>query len=299
MKQIILITVILMSIWTSAVACDVCGTSLGSSLGVSLQNNRHFFGVKYQFSEYFRVGNSKGQYYDISEQYRNVELLGRYVINKRFQIVGQLPYSFDQLNWDEGDMKRRGIGDAKVQFQANIWCNAMEKKRKWKSDLWLGIGVKAPLGEYNEVHNELNETFTFLNGTGSWDFFSTLNYSLKYKAFGWNTELSYQYNTENSNQYRFGNRTSVMSRLFYAQKVKSTILVPFAGIGFEKSKNVSLNGFEFGASGGQASLMEFGAQIYLKNIMIGCSFYQPILENNTILEANVGQRIVLNSNLFF
>ena len=300
MKQIILITGLLMSFTTLTVACDVCGSALGgNSLGISQQNNRSFFGVKYQFSEYSRQGYTLGLPYDIVEQYQNVELVGRYAINKRFQIVGQLPYSFDQLNWSEGEMKRRGIGDAKIQLQTNLWCNAMKEKVKWKSDLWFGIGVKAPLGEYNEVHNEMNETFTFLNGTGSWDFFSSLNYSLKYKSFGWNTELNYQINTENPNGYKFGNRASVMSRFFYSTKVKNVNVVPFAGIGFERSKNVSFNGFEFGDSNGKAALLELGTQFYFKNVMIGCSFYQPILENNTILEANVGQRIMFNSSLFF
>src|SRR5690606_27918783 len=99
-----------------------------------------------------------------------------------------------------------------------------------KHNLMAGGGIKLATGNYqNSSEGELLNPNLQL-GSGSYDFLANIIYTIRYNKIGINTDVTYKYNTENKNHFKFGNKIGASARLFTILKIKECAIMPNAGL---------------------------------------------------------------------
>lgn len=73
-------------------------------------------------------------------------------------------------------------------------------------------------------------------GSGSWDFLSTITYSISSRVFTSIFELNYRYNTSNKLDYRFGDKLNLNWTSFYTLEKGKQKLLPTVGLQYELAK---------------------------------------------------------------
>ncbi|MBK6622536.1 MAG: hypothetical protein IPG32_17290 [Saprospirales bacterium] len=226
-----------------AQACDVCGCSAGgSSFGLLPNYHRHFMGIRYQYRSFLSEHHDAPGVFS-TERYHSAEVWGRWVLGKRFQLFGQLPYNH-YTQEQEGAMRSfDGLGDASLIAQVVVFNTGDSLGLSWRHGLQLGGGVKLPTGRSRAGEGSGDISPSLLPGTGSFDFPIQGLYTLRYGKWGANLEASYRINTANRDEYRFGNRLNGSLRVFYAPGKGKAIFMPNAGIQFERGVRPAIRVF--------------------------------------------------------
>lgn len=227
-------------------ACDICGCSAqGSSLGLLPGVSSHFLGVRYHYrvfkSQHPPVFSFSGE--DRSEDYfSTAELWGRVVLHPRLELFAFVPlnhYRADHYN--EGGYSHTssnlGLGDVSALLNVVLIRTAdRDPLRSVQHQLQVGVGAKAPTGQYGQVDSELGIILPNMQaGTGSWDFTAMSNYRLQASNWGLNVNASYRYNSINKLRYQFGQgvlTTADVLRVFSLNEDKVQ-LIPQMGGRFE------------------------------------------------------------------
>jgi hypothetical protein len=284
MNRYIYIIAFLIFISNKAEACDLCGCGNGSSFfGIMPQSHRSFVGIRYGVKSFDTHLDIPGQ--TSHELFRKTELWGRFYPAKKLQILAFLPFNNNEqkLVAQQKTLKLNGIGDASVLANYSIVNTLMSDTlpRKVDHNLTIGFGAKLPTGKYKyDPYNDQevgNPNFQL--GTGSMDFMMNLIYTLSYKNWGLNADLTYKLNTQNSNQYQFGNKLNTNLLVFYSKKSDKSTLMPNLGLSFESSTNDRKNKKSVGLSGGNLLLGNLGMESYIKKVMFGVN-YQAVIKQN-------------------
>src|SRR6478736_3420439 len=221
MKKITL-TILILSITFSSFACPFCGCGVGNFyLGLMPDFQKRFIGLRYQYIPYeTNIKGDEGQF--SKDYYHTIELWGGINLGKRWQLLGFIPYQINYQNTDDGKKTLSGISD--VSALANYKLLDKTKMGEGKStsqQLWIGGGIKLPTGKYQIDPNNPETEIGDVNsqaGTGSVDFMLNASYNVRINKIGFNTSATYKINTENKENYQFGNRFNVSSFVFYAAK---------------------------------------------------------------------------------
>jgi hypothetical protein len=279
----ILLLFIGLTISDFASACDQCGCGNGGSFfGILPQSHRGFMGFRYKQSSfdshpYMVLSHTK-------ETFQSTEAWGRFYPFKKVQVLAFLPYNINTQTIYKTNQTTtiRGIGDATLLAYYNL------RNTFWDStnhtitqNLLVGGGIKLPTGRYHydplstaEVDNP-----NFQLGTGSTDFLLNIIYTVRYKELGINTDITYKINTTNSNQYRFGNRFTVSSSLFWSKVLGNITLMPHTGIYFEYStKNAGPQLMNI-PTGGYLTMANVGIDCYIGKWGIDISNQIPIVQD--------------------
>ncbi|UXP31508.1 transporter [Reichenbachiella agarivorans] len=273
MKYLIITTIAVLSC-INAWACDICGCQLGGySFGILSQNPTHFIGVRYSQAQFYAHIDNETLPDEYSDDiYRTMELMGRYVISKKWQISAVLPYSYNVMDGNSQKTTVKGIGDPILIGYYNVINTTSENFRDWNHSLLVGAGLKFPLGEYDAEENDEIINRNFQLGSGSLDYLLAVIYTLKYKSVGLNLESSYKINTENDLHYRFGNQFTSSLKLYYAMIQPSFSLLPYVGLTYEASEMHTDDGFLQVNTGGNALLTNVGVQAFYKQVMFMANY---------------------------
>ncbi|MCU0437185.1 MAG: hypothetical protein MUC49_04675 [Raineya sp.] len=304
---------LLICIWTfflipnhHILACDICGCGVGSYyFGVMPQYHKHFMGLRYRSMSFESHLNS--QLLRTKEYFHTTELWGRFYPTSRVQIMGFVPYSFNnQVDINKQSKKIQGLNDLVLMANYNI-LNASTIQdtivRKFKHSLWIGGGVKLPTGKYNYEEQDAGQVANpnFQLGTGSLDILTNLFYNVRYKNWGFNQDVSYKINTNNAKNYRFGNKISGNSNVFYIRKIsKHLSLMPYAGIYFEQSALDTRNKEKIKETGGDLLASNAGMDVYWnQKLNIGVNYQIPLSQNLAHGEIRANNRVVLQASWLF
>ncbi|MDC4228317.1 MAG: transporter (plasmid) [Candidatus Manganitrophus sp.] len=129
-------------------------------------------------------------------------------VTERFTLTASLPFfnlRTHEHSHDGGEFSRSdgtsGFGDIRLTGKYALLVST-------KNLLVGGLGIKTPTGEYKLLDSDgaINEP-TIQPGTGSWDGIASLYYAYQVIPHQFDTfvSTSYQVNTENPLDYRFGN----------------------------------------------------------------------------------------------
>ncbi|SHK82587.1 Putative MetA-pathway of phenol degradation [Reichenbachiella agariperforans] len=289
--------ILFLSLFASSVwACDICGCQLGGySFGILSQNPTHFIGIRYNQSHFeAHIDNQSipDEYSD--DTYRTMELMGRYVISKRWQLSAIVPYSINSMDGNSQKTEVNGIGDPILMGYFNVLNTSSENFRDLNHSLLVGAGLKFPVGTYDAAENDVLINRNFQLGSGSLDYILSGIYTVKYKSFGLNLEGSYKMNTENDLHYRFGNQLGVSAKAYYALIQPSYSLLPYVGMTYEQSEIHTDEGFKQVNTGGNALLGTLGMQAFVSRIMLMASYSIPIKQ-----DYNTDQRSTIESQQRF
>ena len=274
-------------------ACDLCGCGNGGSfLGILPQGHRGFVGLRYGYKSYDSHLNSVSS--QTHEDFWKTELWARAYPFKKVQVLAFVPYNFNRQTVQKTGQKTdlQGLGDISLLVNYNI-LNTMTDTipHQFFHSFMVGGGVKLPTGRYKyDLYNDTeigNPNFQL--GTGSLDFMLNVVYTLRHKSWGLNTDLSYKINTQNSDEYRFGNRTTAnVSALYFIRLGDQKTLMPNAGISYENGDLDAKSGVKNIRTGGEALLGSYGLENYFKKFSMGINYQIPIAQNlsNGELRAN-------------
>lgn len=265
----------------NSLACDVCGCSSSTAnFGILPSLSKHFVGVKYQYTGFQSKPHDVNDihYGPSDEHFQSIELWARTIIKKRFQVFTVIPYNFNSRNEVRSNTSLHGIGDATVLLSYVILQPSTEDKN-WYHSLQAGAGIKLPTGKYNQLKNNLLLHQNIQLGTGSFDFPININYTVRYKLMGFNSELNYRLNRLNKMGYQFGNRFQASSRLFVQRELKKITLIPNLGFQYEFANQDLRNTIPEDYTGGSLGFLNAGIDTYYKKMGLSFTFQHPVLSH--------------------
>ncbi|WP_028788959.1 transporter [Terrimonas ferruginea] len=275
---------LLLFISLSSYACDICGSGGGGSyMGLWPSFKKRFIGLRFQqngLRDHLGPGGSI-TYLTTKETYRVAEVWGAVNFGQRFRVAAFVPYNFIERKNQEGTTSRNGIGDVSMVGYYRLLNHQQAVGDKLlEQNLWIGAGFKLPTGQYNKEEKNIEQAGqnTFQLGTGSMDFSAHLMYDIKFGKAGLNVNSSYKINNYNQADYRYGNKFTLNSLLYYqAVKTSKLVVSPNAGLLYETSqKDHNTRELEVFATGGHSLMGTVGTEFAAGNIGIGANYQHPL-----------------------
>ncbi len=275
--------------------CDACGCSAsGGSMGFASMLNNNFVGLRYFYQSYRSNDGlyTNSPWYD--ETFNTVQVWSRIPLSPKIQVSALLPYHFHERATATGKQNISGIGDVTVLGLYEIY-QTKNDSATFSHKILLGVGVKAPLGKFDEANNgSVNPSYQL--GTGSWDYLITADYVIKRKRFGLNTMVNYILKTENQKNYRFGNQTNYAATFFYFHESSKFTLVPQLGIAGEIYESNSQHGQTVRNTAGNLLLSKIGFEVGKNKFSLGANAMIPITQNLNAGNVEARYRWSINLN---
>jgi hypothetical protein len=289
-------------IFINAVAyagCDMCSLYLG----LHPNQVKNGISLRYRYSVYdsktAHVHN--GVAHSTNPQIRTfqtVEVWGQMNFGRKMQAVIMLPYAMNSIE-EKGLVvdAYNYIGDVQGLLRYQLYRSDPEKTIV--SRVILGIGLKAPTGRYTINSNDGHLDQHIQTGSGSWDVLYNAGYLLKYKQLSLNEELLYKMNTENNLNYKFADRFSSNTTLFYTFSQKEISILPSIGYLLEFANEDKLNNISLGNTNGTSHYFVGGIDLYYKYLNCNITYQKAFIENLRDTETSNRYRFIIGLGINF
>lgn len=307
MKYIVLIMALFCALSYSKTtqACDICGCGVGGYYsGMLPQFHKNFIGLRWRYSQFRSdIGHELEGIDALStELFHTLELTARYYPHRRVQLLAFIPLNLNTRLAPNGNYQLAGLGDVSLLALYNVYNTSFIAEKTIKHNWLIGGGIKAPTG-FNQWRDEQDELLTpsLQLGTGSLDFILASMYTLRYKRWGVNTNISYKINLANSDAYRFGNQLAANLTAFWLHKIKKTDwgLMPTLGVAFEQANFNTKKGYKRINTGGQQLLVNIGLEAYYKRFQFRVNYQQPTWQNLSDGLVIAERRVLAGVNYLF
>ncbi len=294
-KRYFLTSIIMLLAFVSQ-ACDICGCGSGGNyIGILPEFSKHVAGLRYRnnaMATHLGVGGAI-TYLTTQEQYNTLEIWGGWTIKDKVRLMLTLPYGFNQKTNQSITKRKSGIGDVSVSAFYQLLNNrkTVFSNKLLVQSLWLGGGVKLPIGKYSptDENSSGNDANLFQLGTGSFDFNITAMYDIRLQDAGVNLMGNYKLTTVNKYDYKYGNKFNISGQTYYKFRIaKKSSIAPSLGIQYETSQTDLNNEFDVFVSGGNLLLFSAGMETVYKLVAIGANYQLPLSQNlaRGIVKAN-------------
>lgn len=268
-------------------ACDICGCGVGNGyIGILPDFHQKIFGFRYRYNSILtHIGvNGARTYLTTTEIYKTAEFWGGYNIGTKFRIMAAVPYSFNERSNQGTKGTKNGLGDITISgyYQLLNSRGAISGNKLLIQSLWIGGGVKLPTGKYNPSDKSATNENTnlFQLGTASTDFTLNAMYDIRLQDAGLNVSSAYKMNTANKYGYKYGNKFSLNSQLYYKFRIKDAVtFAPNAGIQYERGQRDEDKKFQVDISGGNLLLGTAGIEASIKKISFGGNYQTPVSQD--------------------
>ncbi|GAA4300911.1 hypothetical protein [Nibribacter koreensis] len=307
MKTIILFSIALLGFSSTSYACDGGCTMGGSYLGILPQFHKNFAGLRYTSRSYtiqtththLHEGMPMTHDEVIEEVYTTAEVWGRFVPAKNVQVLAFLPYATNEEQTTRGTTRYAGVGDMTLLVNYALFNTGDSTQSRFKHSLQLGGGVKLPTGAHTLHRTEEGYNTSLQPGSGSTDYLLNGIYTLRTGKLGLNNDFTYRFNTQNKDGYKFGNRLSGSSNLFYWYNLDNVLtLLPSAGLYYEHAQ---ADEFENGhdAKTGDAFFTNLGLNVYVKKVALGATLQLPLSHAQGHHASQANKRTMVNLSYLF
>ena len=277
MKKIIAIT-IFVSFALSSFACEICGCGLGNYYIGLLPTFKHrFIGMRYHYGTFAtRLTDDPTQF--SNDRYQTLEIWGGWNVSKKVQLLAFIPYNFNHQVSDEGVTNLKGVGDIAVLMNYQLWNKT---KNNITNQLYIGGGLKLPTGRFaiEEGDPDVAAVANTQRGSGSADALISLMHTIHFTNWGINTSAIYKLNTTNKNDYRFGNKFTGNSSVFYTARTKNMVWSPNIGLVYEHTGQSRLSKAKIDLTGGYLLQSSFGIEAGFGKIAAGINARLPLSQN--------------------
>jgi hypothetical protein len=293
MKKIVLITVVVGTTIFKTIACSICGCAgIGNYLGILPQYQKNYVGIRYNyrsfdFSHPGIVGNAVGSVG--SQSFQSAEIMGRFVPGKRWQLIASLPFQKTVSVENNIASTKQGLGDLSMMAYYSLMNTKSASTKALRQLLQLGAGIKFPTGNNKQPGDLANYKPGIENGTGSFDEIFSAVYTLRRNKMGIITDANLQLTGTNKFGYRFGNKLSGGTKLFYTVKNCKSNWMLNAGVYGEFRYADHFNKELQYYSGGYLFMPTAGLDFFTKNCSFGANIKIPAAQNlaDGYLKSNV------------
>lgn len=285
-KMLLITTGCIFTLLSAVKACDICGGGAGSHyMGLLPEFSKKIAGLRYRYNALQTHISPAGgtTYLTTRERFYITELWGAWNFGDKFKLMGNIPYNHLTKENQGATVSKSGVGDPGLhgfyQLLKNNASFGKKEQRIIKNALWLGIGVKLPLGHYEkEIKSASTESGnTFQLGTGSTDVLARLMYDANINNTGINITGSYKWNTKNPDGYVYGNNLAIGGQVYHKLQIDRTIaLAPNAGITYEHAARDMDNNFLIDVSGGNMLLGGLGVEASAGKWAVGVNYQTPL-----------------------
>ena len=281
MKKSFIILIAMISAYVSN-ACDICGCGVGNFNPYMFPHlAQKFITVGYNY-RYYRSNahDDLGNAMLNKEYYNSFSIAGQFTIAGKVELMGYLPFQSNTQKGPEGTKSLNRLGDAILLANYRL-VDQISAGNKLRQTFVAGTGIKLPTGSYKyEEGNEKDvDNPNFQAGTGSTDFSFNGSYSLRYKKFAMSTGVTYQMNTPNKEDYRFGNRLLTLVQFKYVSDLGKISVIPNVGVVAEKMNEDELDGVIIDHTGGYNIQGTIGLDINNRKIAAGMFYNKPVKQN--------------------
>lgn len=264
----------------SSFSCEICGCGVGNFyMGNLPRFKTSFIGLRYHYMRYQTVLASDPSQFS-NDYYKTAELWGGINLGSRWQALVFAPYRINRKVSDDGIVESSGLGDISVLAQYSLLHTRTAGTRAAiDQQLWLGAGLKFATGKYHLALSDPDANIGDANsqaGTGSTDILLTAMHTLNTGRLGLTNTASYKMNTVNSSGYRFGNRFSLSSAVYYRLPVAGLSVSPSLGLLYEHAASNKYEQAVVDGTGGYSLLLTEGLELNLNRINIGFNMQLPV-----------------------
>ncbi|HVZ57012.1 MAG TPA: hypothetical protein VG870_10175 [Chitinophagaceae bacterium] len=280
MRKITILAIIFITSLTAG-ACEICGCGMGNYyIGLLPQFRRSFFGLRYQYNHFQTVMKNDPTQFS-RDYYQTLELWSGVSLSRRWQLLAFVPVNFNRQVSDEGTSQRNGLGDITLLADYKLLDLTRGGNRAVSQQLWVGGGVKLATGQFtiDPADQDLAAVANGQIGSGSTDFILNAMYTVRVNQLGITTNAGYKINTDNRDQYRFGNRFTANSLVSYSLPAGTTTITPNAGALYEHSDPSHLQGSKINLTGGNLLLASAGVEFSRGKISTGFNVQLPVAQD--------------------
>ena len=150
MKKLLIATVVALVSLNTSQACEICGCGTGNYyLGFVPGFHHHFFGMRYQFSNFKTVLADNPTQFS-NDYFKSIELWGGINISKKIQLIGILPVNFIHQVSDDGTINKNDLGDVAVILNYKLFDKTNTSGNNTVNhQVWIGTGIKLPTGKFD------------------------------------------------------------------------------------------------------------------------------------------------------
>ncbi|MEO9872286.1 transporter family protein [Ekhidna sp.] len=283
MSKKTIVTILTITLARASFACDICGCNMsGLYFGFLPMYNTHFVGLRYSQASFSAFIDNDDFYFEdefSEDRYQRVELIGRLSLSKKFQFRYIVPYMMNRMDGSHQSVNSSGVGDPIAMIYYAPINTGNDFTREVMHSLMLGGGLKFPVGQFEKQDNGQLVNRNFQLGSGSLDYLLAINYTARYKTIGINSEASYKFNTENEDNYRFGDQFNISANFFYYMEMPKLSILPFAGIYYERAELHKSNNIIEANTGGSALLGTVGLQLFRNKLTMNMQYQVPISQS--------------------
>jgi hypothetical protein len=306
-------------------ACDFCNCYV--SINPLLKKN--FVGVRYHFSPYSlnnltesEIRNLNLNKKDFQELKSIYELHGQFYPIKKLQVLVMMPYVVNSENVFENSEPSNehthepsqtsththtptsakensftrhivtGIGDPIVLTNYNIYDKQGNDTFLTSHSLFIGGGIKVPIGRYQIAELSESHERLHLPGTGSFDYLLNINYIVKRKLTGVSINSNYLIAGTNNQQYKYGNRFNGKASVFREFKRGYLYIFPNIGPYIEIADKDAYNHVVESNTGGMILNSQAALDIYYKNFSLNIEFQLPIVRQLNGIQSQLDYRFI-------
>ncbi len=301
MKKIMLLCSIMVWVYNSTKACDICGCGVGSNyVGILPEFSKKIIGIRYRYNS---ITNNLGingmyNYFTTQEKYYTVEAWAAVNIAKKFRLMVSMPYNFNLKENASIQKKQQGVGDFSTQafYQVLNKQKSVFQNKLLIQSLWVGVGVKLATGLYsNEINDASQNTNLYQLGSGSTDFLVSAMYDIRLQDAGLNVSGLYKIKTKNKYDYTYGNKLNLNLQVYYKLKLNPTsTIAPNFGFQYEQAAKDVNKKIINDASGGNIALGTLGFETIFNKISIGSNWQIPLQQNLAMGIAKANQRFMVH-----
>jgi len=223
-----------------------------------------------------------------NEYYRALLIAGQFSVNKKMQLTAMVPYQVNQLINTNETKTLSGFGDMNVQVNYKLWDKLTKLNRQ---TIIIGGGIKLPTGIYTAAKTEDIDDQNFQLGTGSIDYMLNASYCLSCRKWVLSAAASYKYNTQNKDDYRYGDVITTGVTAVYRVDLDGFSIAPYAQVIQEtQMKDASHQILQY-HSGGNVLYTGAGFDVNTKKITVGCNYQYSPSQNLADGQINVKPRI--------
>jgi hypothetical protein len=271
--------------YTSVHACDICG------LGTSNYNpflfphlSKNYVNLSY-LRQVYHIHTEEG----LTKEYFNTVLAGaQFSISDKLQLRAMIPYEVNMQQSLPGNTRTKGIGDISLLANYRLW---QHQGRSGTQVFVAGAGVKLPSGKYAAEKVSSIEDQNFQLGTGSTDYLLNGAYRLSYRKWVFSAVGSYKYNTQNKDNFRYGDVLTTGITAVYRKELREFSISPYIQVINETQYDNADNHVLQSHTGSSVFYTGGGCDVNTKKFAVGINYQVAASQNLYEGEINAKPRL--------